>query len=84
MEQDGLDKAAIGMVVLTHAHTDHCEAAITIRESNNALIAIHKEEAPTYQSLGGKVDLYLEEGELQLGEENNLKLEVFHSPGHAP
>ena len=32
MEGDGIAGATIGLVILTHAHPDHCEAASAIRE----------------------------------------------------
>jgi hydroxyacylglutathione hydrolase len=84
MARDGIDASAIGLIVLTHAHPDHSEAAKVIREQCQALVALHKADEPLYQMLGGKVDIYLEEGELALGQENQLKLSIFHSPGHSP
>lgn len=86
MKGDGLDAAAIGMVILTHAHPDHCEAAIVIREKTGALVALNQTDEKLYQRFGGKVDIYLTEGELALGEanQNQLKLNIFHSPGHSP
>ncbi|MFC1982517.1 MBL fold metallo-hydrolase [Chloroflexota bacterium] len=38
METDGLSMQAIGLIILTHAHSDHCEAAKVIRDNNNALV----------------------------------------------
>ena len=84
MARDGIDASATGLIALTHAHPDHSEAAKVIREQCQALVALHKADEPLYQMLGGKVDIYLEEGELALGPENQLKLSIFHSPGHSP
>ena len=42
MEEDGIDPAAIGLVLLTHCHPDHTEAAGAIREKTRALVAIHE------------------------------------------
>ena len=84
MEKDGIDGAGIGLIVLTHAHPDHCEAAAAIRDRSNALIALHEADEVTYKMSDGKVDLYLEEGDLLLGEEKPMKLRVYHSPGHSP
>jgi len=84
MGSDGLAGDRISLVVLTHAHLDHCEAAVAIREKSNALIALHEADELTYKMLGGKIDLYLEEGDLLLGDVNPIKLNVFHSPGHSP
>ncbi|MFC1928629.1 MBL fold metallo-hydrolase [Chloroflexota bacterium] len=85
IEKDGMDTRQIGLIILTHSHSDHCEAARVIREQNGAIVAINKaEEESYYKRFGGKVDMYLEEGELALGEENHLRLKIFHSPGHSP
>jgi hydroxyacylglutathione hydrolase len=84
MAEDGIDASAIGLVGLTHAHPDHSEAAKVIGEQCRAKVALHKADEPLYQMLGGKVDIYLEEGELALGPENQLRLSIFHSPGHSP
>ena len=84
MEMDGIDARQIGMIILTHSHPDHCEAAKLIREQNGATVALNKAEEGVYKRLGGEVDIYLEEGDLVLGEEDQLKLNIFHSPGHSP
>ena len=84
MEEDGIDPAAIGLVLLTHCHPDHSEAAGAIREKTRALVAIHEVEAEVYSRLGGTVDLFLGEGSLDLGTQTPIHLTVFHSPGHSP
>lgn len=84
IRDDGLDAADIGLVVLTHAHGDHCEAAGLARQSSGALVATSEVEARTYERMGGAVDVLLDEGDMLLGENGQTKLEVFHSPGHSP
>lgn len=84
MGRDGLDAGAIGLIVLSHSHSDHCEAASTIREQTGALVALHGSDEPLYRRLGGKVDIYLEEGDLVLSGENPVELSILHSPGHSP
>jgi glyoxylase-like metal-dependent hydrolase (beta-lactamase superfamily II) len=84
IESDGLNVGQIGLVILTHSHPDHCEAAKVIREQSGALVALNQADEMMYKSLGGRMDLYLQEGELVLGQQNGLKLDIFHSPGHSP
>jgi len=84
IEVDRLNARQIGLVILTHCHPDRCEAAKVIREQNGALVALNKADEPIYKSLGGRVDFYLQEGELLLGQQSKLRLKVFHSPGHSP
>ncbi len=84
MEGDGIAAGAIGLVILTHSHRDHCESASVIREKMGALVALHEADEDTYKKSGGRVDFYLQEGELVLGGENQTRLEIYHSPGHSP
>ncbi|MCP4755741.1 MAG: MBL fold metallo-hydrolase [Proteobacteria bacterium] len=84
MREDGLDPDAIGLVLLTHCHPDHSEAARVIREDKQALVAIHKSEFAIYARLGGKADIFLEPGDLDLGKRKPTRLKIFHSPGHSP
>lgn len=84
MEGDGIDVNQIGLVILTHAHPDHCEAAGLVKEQSGAFVALHKGDERFYRALGGNVDVYLEEGELPLADRDHLTLKMLHSPGHSP
>jgi glyoxylase-like metal-dependent hydrolase (beta-lactamase superfamily II) len=84
MQRDGLDGAQIGLVILTHGHPDHCEAAIALRQEYRALVGLHEADGLNYEMLGGKVDIFLEEGSLELGSEKPVSFQIFHSPGHTP
>ena len=67
MSRDGIDGARTGLVILTHGHPDHCESSIILRQEYHSLVALHEADEPTYKMMGGKVDVFLEEGELNLG-----------------
>ncbi len=84
MDRDGIASSSIGLVILTHAHPDHCEAAIVLREEAAVLVALHEADEASYRSMGGKVDIYLDQGTLELGRERSTVLQIFHSPGHTP
>lgn len=83
MEEDGIDPKNVGLVLLTHGHGDHCEAAKIIREQNHALVAIHKMDENAYRRSGGIADLYLEEGDLELSNTFQMRFQIYHSPGHS-
>ena len=84
MEADGIDARQIGLIILTHSHRDHCEAANLVKEHSDALVALNRAEEGAYGNLGGKADMCLEEGDLVLGDERQPGLKIFHSPGHSP
>lgn len=84
MAHDGLNGSDVGLVILSHSHPDHTEAAIALRSEYGSLIAIHPADEPAYSEAGGKVDLFLEEGTLELGTAGSTSLQIYHSPGHTP
>ena len=46
-------------------------------------VALDKAYGLIYKNLGDNVDTYLQEGKLALGRDIQLKLDIFHSPGHS-
>jgi glyoxylase-like metal-dependent hydrolase (beta-lactamase superfamily II) len=82
MTKDGLSGSDIGLVILSHSHPDHSEAAVALRNEYRSLVAIHPADEPDYSRTGGKADLFLEEGTLELGK--TALLHIYHSPGHTP
>jgi glyoxylase-like metal-dependent hydrolase (beta-lactamase superfamily II) len=84
MARDGIAADGVGLVILTHGHPDHCEAAVALQETCRTLVAVHEADEDLFRDLGGKVDIYLEEGALNLGRDVALSLEILHSPGHTP
>lgn len=84
MARDGIAGDAIGLVILTHGHPDHGEAAVVLREAYRTLVAMHEADEALFRDMGGKVDIYLEEGALNLGRNGDPSLKILHSPGHTP
>jgi hydroxyacylglutathione hydrolase len=84
IEKDGIKVEDIGLIIFTHAHPDHVESAVKFKEKSGALIALHKDDAAAYKMFGGgKVDVFLQEGELK--HENLVAeiMEIYHTPGHS-
>ncbi|MFC1980187.1 MBL fold metallo-hydrolase [Chloroflexota bacterium] len=50
MEDDGIEGKDIGLVILTHAHPDHCEAANVIKEAISLAAACESSCTPSLLS----------------------------------
>lgn len=84
MKQEGMEFSSIGAVILTHGHPDHCEGAVALQRETNAIVAMHRADEEMFRTIGGKVDVYLQDGILETAAGENCNLQVFHSPGHSP
>jgi len=97
IEEDGFKGNDIGLIINTHSHIDHCEASDVIVENNKANVTISEEEEQFRQTLGQRMYsmfgsnpprfiplFYLKEGNLSLGAQNKLELQVLITPGHSP
>ncbi len=87
----------IRLVVLTHGHIDHIEAAGELKRRTGAQLAIHELDAPMLESpeLSGAAlfgfpqtpaaaDRLLKEGDTIPLEGADISLRVLHTPGHSP
>ena len=98
-DADGLSLKDVDLILCTHGHPDHVEAAGLVRKESGAAFGISRDdefilEAITqhYASRSGKElpdlkpDFYLEEGMLNLNEDepDGEKIQVITSPGHSP
>ncbi|MBC7106747.1 MAG: MBL fold metallo-hydrolase [Firmicutes bacterium] len=94
MARDGLAPDSVGLVVLTHAHPDHCEAAGFFAQEAGAPVALSRAEEhhrttaaqTVYRALGLAAPQFtpfflLEEGDLRLG---RTVVRVLVTPGHTP
>jgi glyoxylase-like metal-dependent hydrolase (beta-lactamase superfamily II) len=81
------------LALVSHCHPDHLEAALDLQRQG-AKLAMHEIEAEYLDGEGRTmaaafglslpditVDVFLQEGELVLGDET---LQVIHTPGHSP
>jgi hydroxyacylglutathione hydrolase len=98
MEKDGFEVKDIGLVIGTHSHPDHIEAADLVVEKSGALFTLSREEDEFYRTMGktffqmfgSKTPqvspfFYLKEGDLSLGaKDNKMAVKVFVTPGHSP
>lgn len=84
IQEDELDPRKIGMIILTHFHPDHCEAAMVFQKEFETLVAINEIESAQIESYGGSVDLFVKEGSLELSASQKMTLKLFHVPGHSP
>lgn len=93
MEKDGHRMEDIRLVITTHVHPDHFEA-VQIFARAGVSTSLHQEEEKFMLDVGRefyaafgmempeyKIDFYLKEGELKLG---NKIFQIFHTPGHSP
>jgi hydroxyacylglutathione hydrolase len=85
ISQDGLKTEDVGILILTHAHPDHFESAKKFKSVNKCPVAMYETEEQIFRMFGGgKADLLLKEGVLELHDEVQEKLEIIHTPGHSP
>jgi len=93
MNQDGIARDKIALIVSTHLHPDHHEGVAAFSDKET-LVTFHEEEArhlkefgyQLYQATGLPIpdvepQFYLEEGTLRLGTD---EFDVYHTPGHSP
>jgi hydroxyacylglutathione hydrolase len=98
MKKDNLLIEDIGLIIITHSHSDHYAAAAEIKKISGARIAIGKKEdeftkaagrkmIEFYESMGFKIpelkpDLLLNEGDLHL--DKDIIFQIMLTPGHSP
>jgi glyoxylase-like metal-dependent hydrolase (beta-lactamase superfamily II) len=93
MEEDGIDPEKVDVVLVTHSHPDHFEG-LDLFLDKPVKIGMNREEERYLMESGRllfemmrqplpkiRIDFYLKEGELHLGEET---LRVYQTPGHSP
>lgn len=92
VEREGIEVVAI---VLTHAHIDHVDGVAAAKRATGVPIHLHRDDEVLYQRAPEQaarfglpmdplppIDEYLVDGEeIVFG---NCRLEVRHTPGHAP
>ena len=97
MAADGFTPESIDLILCTHSHPDHCEAAALLQDKYSISMAMHRDEEAHMETLCQyfermtgtrprmpKIDIYLQEGELELGLDDTEKIQALHTPGHSP
>ena len=97
VESDGLRIEDIGLIINTHSHADHCQANELVIQKSNADVTLSEEEETFRHTIGERLNsmfgmkspeftprFYLKEGNLKLGTDNKLVLQVVLAPGHSP
>lgn len=98
LNDDGFAVTDINLILLTHGHPDHVEAASVLRAESGAPVGMHKGDEFIVEAIAGryrsntgknlnlKPDFYLKEGPLNLDSEGggSDRIEVYHTPGHSP
>ncbi len=98
IERDGFRLTDVGLVIATHSHPDHVEAAELLVGKNGALYALSREEHEFYgttgkaffQTFGARAlsvhpFFFLKEGQLTLGtKDSKIEVKVLLTPGHSP
>ena len=91
LEQDGFKADNIDLIINPHTHPDHSLANTPLIEMSQAKLAYHRKEHPDIEQIfrgfmgkdpDFKADFYLTDGELELGVNKRIKLQVLHTPGH--
>jgi hydroxyacylglutathione hydrolase len=93
MDEDGISPEEIDVVILTHCHPDHFEGLEAFM-NKPVKIAMNREEERYLRETGKhlfemmnqtlpefRIDFYLREGELHLG---NEVFHIYQTPGHSP
>ncbi|MGD9817446.1 MAG: MBL fold metallo-hydrolase [Desulfomonilaceae bacterium] len=93
MAQDGFDSGKLKLIICTHAHPDHLEGALTLKNAGVKLAMSQEEEryihdvgAAWYTGQGKEMppiqlNFHLKNGNLVLGKH---EFEVIMTPGHSP
>jgi glyoxylase-like metal-dependent hydrolase (beta-lactamase superfamily II) len=97
MKKDGFEPQDVELVILTHSHPDHCEAAATLIRESKAKLAMNRGEEKYFKTMGERMsrlfglepttlqpDFFLAEGNLRLGRRDGVELTVLMTPGHSP
>ncbi len=99
LSADGISPEQIEVILCTHGHPDHVEAAGLFREKSGARMGIHRDDVFILEGLEQRLaaagasktpslapDFYIQAGDLKLGlpEDEADEIQVLHTPGHSP
>jgi hydroxyacylglutathione hydrolase len=93
MEEDGLSPEALDLILTTHSHPDHMEGLEAFLDKPVRMAMSREEERYLresgkylFETMGQslskfRIDFYLKEGDLRLGEK---RFDIIETPGHSP
>ena len=93
MEKDGLSPDAVDLILTTHSHPDHIEGLEAFLDKPVKMAMSREEERyllesgkHPFEEMGQplpkfRIDFYLKEGNLRLGEK---RFDIIETPGHSP
>ena len=97
LSEDGFSLEQVDLILCTHGHPDHIEAAGVVREKSGAPLALHRSDefilAAIERHFGSaagrekpalKPDIYLQEGELEPGGDGFEPIRVIPYPAILP
>ncbi|MGW8885612.1 MBL fold metallo-hydrolase [Streptomyces sp. NPDC055749] len=79
-----LDGRTLRAIICTHAHNDHIDAAPALAAATGAPILLHPDDLPLWKQTHPD---RAPDGELADGQEleiAGIRLQILHTPGHAP
>ena len=80
----GVGDRQVRMIVCTHGHPDHIDAALDLAAAVDAPVALHPDDLPLWQAVHGDrlPDIGLADGDVL--EVAGTELRVMRTPGHTP
>jgi len=74
----------VAMIVCTHGHNDHINAAVELAARVDAPVALHPNDRMLWEAVHPNCDPDLDLADGQTVSAGGIDLRVLHTPGHSP